>query len=98
MAKTLGLESLPFSCLVVGEGRRGRRRNSWDVKLSTRETRGRNRPFFFSVSHTVIILSLIFPFFANQETCFLLDKKQFRFYNFFVLLELLHLFNVVMQI
>jgi hypothetical protein len=60
MAKTLGLESLAFSCLEVGEGRRGRRRNSWDVKLSRRENRGKDRPFFFSVSQAVIILSLIF--------------------------------------
>jgi hypothetical protein len=75
MAKTLGLESLAFSCLEVGEGRRGRRRNSWDVKLSRRENRGKDRPFFFSVSQAVIILSLIFfPFVANQETYFLLEK------------------------
>jgi hypothetical protein len=51
MAKTLGLESLPFSCLEDGEG------NSWDVKLSRRENRGKDSPFFFSVAQAVIILS-----------------------------------------
>jgi hypothetical protein len=98
MAKTLGLESLAFSCLEVGEGRRGRRRNSWDVKLSRRENRGKDRPFFFCLTSRYNPLSYFFPFVANQETYFLLEKKQFQFYNFLVLLELLHLFNVVIQI